>query len=137
MPAFAGPGKGRSLALKRGATNSEVLIAGVRTKAVSINNEDIDVTNDDDDSWRKNLDMPGEKSVEYSCSGVAKDHTLLNEALSTSDVVQSMVLLWTGGDKLQGQFFLSSYQETGQYKEGITFEATFKSQGAVTFTPGP
>lgn len=136
MPAFAGPDKGRALQLKRGTAASEVLIAGVRTKSLSINGEAIDVTNDDDDGWRKMLDMPGELSVEFSCSGVAKNHTLLQEALSNSDRVQSTLLLWTGGGKLQGNFYLASYSETGEYQGGVMFEATFQSQGTVTYTPG-
>ena len=136
MPAFAGPDKGRALLLKRGTAASEVTLAGVRTKSMSINGEPIDVTNDDDAGWRTMLDMPGELSVEFSCSGVAKNHTLLAEALSSTDRVQSTLLLWTGGGKLQGNFFVVSYSETGEYQGGVTFEATFQSQGAVTYTPG-
>lgn len=136
MSAFSGPGKGRGLLIKRGTAASEVTIAGVRTKGLTVNGEAIDVTNDDDDSWRKMLDMPGEQSVEYSCAGVCKDHTLLQESLSSTDRVQSMVLLWTGGDKLQAQFYLANYKETGEYKGAVMFEATFQSQGVVTFTGG-
>jgi TP901-1 family phage major tail protein len=136
MPAFAGPVKGRVVLLKRGTLASEVLVAGVRVKGVSINAEPIDVTNDDSGQWRELLVDAGQVAVTLSLSGVAKNHTLLTESLSTGDRTQSTVLEYPGGGKLQGEFFLASYSENGEYNGAATFEAELQSTGAVVYTPG-
>ena len=136
MPAFAGPVKGRVVLVKRGTLASEVLVAGVRTKGVSINAEPIDVTNDDDAQWATKLVDAGQVAVSISVAGVAKNHTLLAEALAAGDRVQSTVFEYPGGGKIQADFFLASYAENGEYNGAATFEAEFQSTGAVVYTPG-
>jgi len=136
MPAFSGPVKGRVVAMSRGVVASEVLIAGVRTKAVSINGEPIDITNDDSGQWRELLEDAGQVAVNMTVSGVAKNHTLLVESLVVGDRTQSTIFVYTGGGKIAGQFFLASYAETGEYNGAVTFEAELQSHGAVTYTPG-
>lgn len=136
MPAFSGPVKGRSIQVKRGVLSSEVLVAGVRTKSVAIAGEPIDVSNDDSGAWAEKLIDAGQISVTISVAGVAKNHTLLAESLNTTDRDQSTVFLYPGGGVIQGNFFLSSYQENGEYNGAALFEAEFVSNGAVTYTPG-
>lgn len=136
MPAFAGPTRGRSLLVKRGVAAAEVLIASVRTKSLSINGEPIDVSTDDDVAVRKLLQEPGEVTVEISVAGVAKNSTLLQEALNTTDREQSMTFEWPGGDKIAGLFFLGSFSVKGEYKGAAEFEAAFQSSGVITFTAG-
>jgi predicted secreted protein len=137
MPAFAGPAKGRGILVKRGNVGAEVLIASVRTKSLTINGEPIDVTTDDDIAWRKLLLEPGEITVEIKVAGIAKNNTLLQEAINNTDRDQSMTFEFPGGDKLSGAFFLSNYSNSGEYKGAITFEASFASNGAIAFTVGP
>lgn len=136
MPAFAGPAKGRSIAVKRGVGGSEVLIAAVRTKSLSISGEAIDVTNDDDAGIRKLLPEPAEVQVSMSVSGVAKNNTLLQESLSTTDRQQSMTFEFPGGDKISGEFNIITFSINGEYNGAATFEAEFQSAGLVSFTPG-
>jgi predicted secreted protein len=108
----------------------------VRTKGVSINAEPIDVTNDDDAQWATKLVDAGQVAVSISVAGVAKNHTLLAEALAAGDRVQSTVFEYPGGGKIQADFFLASYAENGEYNGAATFEAEFQSTGAVVYTPG-
>ena len=136
MPAFAGPVKGRLILVKRGALASEVAVAAIRTKGVSINAEPIDVTNDDSAQWRELIEDAGQVSVTMSVAGVAKNHTLLIESLAAGDRTQSTVFEYPGGGKIQGLFFLASYAENGEYNGAATFEAEFQSHGPVTYTPG-
>lgn len=128
------PARGRLITVKRGAVPS--LIASVRTKSLAINGEAIDVSTDDDSGWRKLLDQPGEVGVEISVSGVLKDETLIQEAISTTDRVAPTEFGWPGTTpgKLAGDFFLQSFNVTGEYKGAATFEATFVSTGTVAFT---
>lgn len=123
--------RGRSFLLRRSGAN----LAGVRTKAISINGSPIDVTNDDDAGIRKLMDQPGEVTVSITVSGVLMNDTLAQEAMSTSDRVAATQFLRPGSpdNGFSGDFFLASYSENAEYKEAVTFEATFESAGAVTF----
>lgn len=71
---------GRLCRLKKGG----VVIASLRTKSLSINNENIDVTTDDDSGLRTLLDEPGEKSVEISADGLGYQSTLTDYALGST-----------------------------------------------------
>jgi len=128
------PTKGRSVQVKRGASPA-TLVAGVRTKSITINGAPIDITNDDDTGIRKLLDEPGQLEVSISVSGILKNEVLLTESLQTSDRVQPTEFLWPGAvsaGSLSGDFFLASMGITGEYQGAVTFEAAFESAGAVT-----
>jgi predicted secreted protein len=129
------PTKGRSVGVYRGAALT--LVAGVRTKSLSINGSPIDITNDDDAAVRKLLNEPGQIDVSISVAGVLTNETLLQEALDAADRVQATEFRWPGsvtpGD-LAGDFFLATFGITGEYQGHATFEATFESAGTVAFT---
>lgn len=122
---------GRKLLIKRDA----VVIAGVRTKAVAINREAVDITNDDDDGWRGLLAEPGEKQIDLTVGGVVKDDTLRAVAFTDPAVFEDMTLEYPDGGVIAGDFYISAYNESGDYNDAITFEATFQSSGVITYTP--
>jgi TP901-1 family phage major tail protein len=123
--------KGRAIVVKRNG----VAIAGVRTKSVAINAEPIDVTDDDSGGWATKLDAAAEQSVNISVSGIALNYTLLTEAIGDPDAdkVAETTFLYSDGSQIEGQFFLASYTETGEYNGAKTFECEFQSTGAVTY----
>lgn len=110
------------------------LVAGVRTKGVSINRNPIDVTSDDDDGWRKLLEEPGEKQVDLSVSGVTKVDTLKQAAL-TGETLHDVELSYPDGSKIKGDFYLATYSETGPYNDASTFDASLQSSGPIDYTP--
>jgi TP901-1 family phage major tail protein len=129
------PMKGRSVELWRGSALA--LIAGVRTKSITISGEPIDITNDEDAGIRKLMEEPSELSVEIAVSGITKNDVLRVESLSTTDRIKATEFRFPGSvasGKLAGDFYLSSYSESGEYQGAATFEATFLSAGAVTHT---
>lgn len=129
------PAKGRAITVKRGA--GPTLIGGVRTKSMTINGSSIDVTNDDDSGIRKLMDEPGELSVSITVGGIIKSDTLRIESLNSTDRVDATEFGFPGSGtngKIAGQFFLASYTETGEYQGAQTFQATFESAGACTYT---
>lgn len=123
--------RGRSFIVQRNGVN----VAGVRTKSITINGSPIDVTTDDDAGVRALLDQPGQVDVAISVSGILLNDTLAQESLSASDRVALTKFLRSGSpdNGFSGQFFMSSYKETGEYQGAVTFEAEFQSAGAVTF----
>lgn len=129
------PMKGRSVTVKRGAV-TPVLLAGIRTKSFSLNGEAIDISSDDDAGVRKLMQEPGELAMEISVSGIIKDDILRLEALSLTDRTSVTEFTFPGlvAGKIAGDFYISSYTETGEYKGAATFEATFQSAGPLTYT---
>lgn len=139
MPGFTG----RKVIFRWGADDSPLAaLAGVRTKNLSINNEPVDVTNDDSDGWRTLLTEAGEKTVNLSLSGIVIDGGLKEEAMADSDaspqadLVRHVTLTYPDGGVIEGDFFLASYTETGEYNGAATFDCELQSTGAVSFTPG-
>ena len=129
MPAI----KGRSILVHRDG----VLVAGVRTKSISMNGSPIDITNDDDDGVRKVMEEPGQLDVEISVSGVIMNNALRLEGLSRDNRVRATDFIFGTGsptNRFSGDFFMQGYTETGEYQGAATFEATFISAGAVTYS---
>ncbi len=127
--------KGRAVVVQR----NSVVVAGCRTKNLSINGSPIDVTNDDDDGVRKLLSAPGQVEVAISVSGILTSDQLLTEALTTSSRTQTTTFTFPGGfvgspDHLvfSGSFFLASIKLGAEYQGAVTFDAEFQSAGAVT-----
>lgn len=125
--------KGRSFLIKRGA----VTVAGVQTKGVAFAGEPIDITSDDDLGYRTLLGDVGTQSIDLSVEGVTKDSTLRVAAITGGSLMLTDVtLVYTDGGILAGDFFLTSFEETGTYNEAVTFSASLQSSGDWTYTPG-
>lgn len=124
--------RGRAFVVQRAGVN----VAGVRTKSLTINGSPIDVTTDDDAGIRSLLDQPGQVDVSISVSGILLNDVLAQAALSTSDRTDLTKFLRPGSpdNGFSGQFFMTSYKETGEYQGAVTFEAEFQSSGAVTYS---
>lgn len=122
---------GRNLKLKTGST----VIAGVRTKGVSINGEPIDVTTDDDAGYRTLLAEAGQMALDISVDGITKDNEL--RAAMASDTTLTLTgasLEYPNGDTITGTFLLVSLEETGAYNDAVTFTASLQSSGQWTYT---
>lgn len=120
---------GRLVVVKRNA----VAVAGVRTKTITINNEAIDVTSDDDLGWRTLLEAAAVQSVDIAVEGVVRDDILRNSFFNGT-VIDDMTIEWPDGGRVNGNFRVQGYSETGPYNDALTFSCTFASTGAVTYT---
>lgn len=126
--------KGRTMEVWRGAVLAQV--AQVRSKTFSINGEPIDETSDDDDGVRKLMADAAEVTAEISVSGVlAAGHALAAEAENVNGRAINTEFRVGAVEKWAGSFFMTAFTITGEYKGAVTFEATFASAGAVTYTP--
>lgn len=109
-------------------------IAGIREKALSLNGEPIDVTSGEDSGKRTLLTVAAQDEVGISISGVTKSQTLKTDWFA-GNRTRAVVVTYSDGSTLSGNFFLSTYSDTGPYNDAITFEAELVSTGTVTFTP--
>ena len=123
---------GRNLQIKQAAA----VIASVRNKSISFAGEPIDITSDDDAGFRLLLAEEGQKSIDMSVDGLTTDAVLRAQALSGSSLLLTDITIeWPNGDTLAGDFFLSSFEESGAYKDAVTFTASLQSSGAYVYTP--
>ena len=110
-------------------------VAGAQTDELVINREHIDITDKDDEGVRKLLDEIGTISMSMTCSGILKDDTLIDWAADSTDVLNAMSFVITGIGTYAGQFGIASFTQGGNDgAEAATFQATFESAGAITFT---
>jgi len=124
-------GVGRNVILSWGGAG----IAGVKEKTLTLNNEPIDITSDDDAGWRNILAIPGQKQVEIKVSGVTKDRGLMANWFSSA-LTQAVVLTYENGATIAGTFFLSEYSDKGNFKDAVAFDATLMSTGVIVYTAG-
>ena len=118
-----------------------VAVGALRTKTMSIANEAIDVTSDDDAGFRKLLQDPGTKTLDISIEGVVKDiasfNALMALAVSGTDVMENVSLLFPAIGTIAGEFVISGLEIGAPYNEAATFSATLQSAGAYTYTSIP
>jgi TP901-1 family phage major tail protein len=130
---------GRTITVRWGDASPIPTVAGIREKSVTLAGEAVDITNDDSDGWRALLDAAQVNSVEIACSGVVINDDLRTAWFAGADGSGERMapaeFEYSDGGLIAGTFYLQEYTETGNHDDAITFEATFMSNGAVTYTP--
>lgn len=118
-----------------------VPIAALRTKTMTLGNEVVDITSDDDAGFRTLLQDPGTKTLDMSFEGVTKDGVTLNSlitlAMSGSDVLETFSILFPTIGTMAGPFVITSFEIGAPYNEGSTFSASIQSAGTFTWTSIP
>lgn len=118
-----------------------VAVAALRTKTLTMANEPVDITSDDDAGFRKLLQDPGTKTLDISFEGVAKDvpslNALITLATSGTDILDNFSLLFPAIGTIAGEFIVSSFEIGAPYNEAATFSCSLQSAGAYTFVSIP
>ena len=127
MTAFVG----RKALFKKGATT----VAAVRTRSMTLGNEVVDITSDDDNGFRTMLAEPGNKTLDLTVEGVFKDATMLTVAMSASDILEAFSILFPTIGTIAGDFVVTSFEAGAAYNEAGTFSCSLQSSGTFTFTP--
>lgn len=126
---------GRKVRVQVGSGVGAADVAGAQTDELVINREHIDITDKDDAGVRTFLGEIGVISLSMTCSGILKDDTLIDWASDSTDVLKAMSFVITGIGTYAGQFGVASFTQGGNDgAEAATFQATFESAGAITFT---
>jgi predicted secreted protein len=113
---------------------NSVAIAGVRTKTVAIAGEPIDITSDDDLGYRTMLAEAGTYSIDLTVEGVTKDAELRSIILTGGSLLLTDISIeYPDGSSIDGDFFLASVEDSGEYADALTFSASLQSSGAWTF----
>lgn len=116
-----------------------VPIAALRTKTMTLGNEVIDVTSDDDLGFRALLNDPGTKTLDMTFEGITKDEASLNSlitlTMSGADIVENFSILFPTIGTMAGPFAVTSFEVGAPYNEGSTFTCSIQSAGTFTWTP--
>ena len=118
-------------------TGSGAPVIGARTKSISINNEGIDITSDDDSGWQTFLAAdPAQRGLSMSIAGVLKDTALTDLALQDGSLLISEYTLDVDGlFSVVGDFHFGNMSVEAPYNEAVTFTAEVSSSGPLVYTP--
>lgn len=128
--------KGSGFLLKKGTIGSSTVIAGLRTTSITINGETVDVTNKDSAGVRTLLAGAGVTSMSISAEGVFQDDTEV-KAMRTACIAMSLddyVIEYENGDTINGEFQVTSFENSGEYNGELTFSVSLESSGVFTVT---
>lgn len=136
--------KGVNLIVKKGdgATPTEVFtrLAGIRSKSINQNAEQIDITTDDDinasgATFRTYL--PGINDFSVSGSGVAKTAAQFNalQADYLAGAVANYEIELVDYGVWSGAMFIQNLNITGELEGAVTFDLTIRNNEAVDYTP--
>lgn len=140
--------KGRLLLIKIGdgvtPTEAFTTLCGLKSKTLTINNNEIDVTTPDcadpgGPLWTEV--MGGAKRVSVSGNGYFKDEAsearlldVVHTGNASSDSIANFQIIVPDLGTFAGAFFVSSVDFGGEQEDGVTYSLSLASSGEVTFT---
>lgn len=130
---------GKNILVKHDSNGSGVFVTlgGGRTKSMTINGEQINVTDSDSTGLQRELlDGGGVKSMSISYAGVFKagaaEKACIARALSGAIVEHQFI--YPGLGTFEGAFQTTQAQLNGEYNGEAQFSLSFESAGVITFT---
>ena len=134
--------RGRAILLKIGTGASPdvfTAVGGMRSKTITINNQTVDITTDDESPWRTLLSDAGLRSLSMSGSGIFKDDATLNrmEELALNGLFEDFQLVFENGDYFQGPFQVTRFEYAGETSGPQTYALTVESAGPVYLFRAP
>ncbi len=111
-------------------------LAGLRSQRLSLNAEQVDVTNlDSAGGWRELLAGAGVKSASISGSGVFRDAATdarARQIFFDGDMPDFQVIV-PGFGTIEGPFQITSIDYAGSHNGEATYEVSLASAGELTF----
>ena len=132
---------GRAFLLKKGdGATSETFanVGGVRTNALTVNNNPVDISNMSSSGVQEMLPAAGVQSLEIQVDGVVDDDTQFEAVLAASHArtAGNYQLVSGNGDTIQANFVIASLSRNGAHDGAETYSLTLQSNGTITYTPG-
>jgi len=111
-------------------------IGGMRSNKFSLNNNVIDTSNKSSGKWRQILGEAGMSSASITGAGVFTDsdaERLIRE-IAFNGTIKTYQLCFGNGNILEGKFFITHYERTGNYAEEETYAISLESSGKLKYT---
>ena len=132
-----GAQKGKDLLLKIDGGAGFVTVAGLRSRRIAFNAELVDITHAESvGQWRELLAGAGIKRASIAGRGLFKDAStdaLMRQTFFDGTVVNYQIVIPDFGT-VEGPFQITSLEFAGDHNGEVTYELTFESAGALTFT---
>lgn len=130
--------KGRLLLIKVSTGVSPTAyntLMGVRSRTITINAEEVDITDSDNAPYRALLEDAGIRSVSITASGVYKDDQAMHDVVDASLTgrIESYLVQFPNGDTLEGEFQISTSELGGEFNAEQTYSITLASGGQWSF----
>lgn len=131
--------KGKDLLLKLDidGTANFATVAGLRTRAISINSETVDVTHSESAGrWRELLEGAGARHARVTGSGLFKDAAsdAVVRQYAFAGTIRAWQVIVPDLGVIQGPFQITSLEFSGRHDAEVAFELTLESAGELTFT---
>jgi TP901-1 family phage major tail protein len=128
--------KGKNLFLRLLIGSSYTTIAGLQSKSVAINQESVDITTDDDLSWRRLMGGTGLASISISAQGIFKNDAAMNlvNAMAFGGEIGTFQLLFDNGDTIDGSFQVTSFEYSADYTNALVSSVSLESAGLAALT---
>jgi len=113
------------------------VVAGLRTRALRLNAETVDVTNaDSTGAWREILSGVGVRSATITGDGIFTDDTGLEAVRDAfyDQTTRDAKILITGFGTWEGKFKITQLETAADYNGAVTFSMTLESAGVITWT---
>jgi TP901-1 family phage major tail protein len=112
-------------------------VAGLRTRRLAFNTELVDITNAESvNRWRELLDGAGVKRATVSGQGLFTDATTdasMRQSFFDGTIVDYQIVIPDFGT-VAGLFQITDLAFAGVHNGEVTYDVTFESAGALTFT---
>jgi len=131
--------KGRDLLLRIDTDGSGGFsaVAGLRSRAITLNAETVDVTHQESvGQWRELLSGAGIRSARIAGAGIFRDaasDALIRQRFFEGALPVFQVVIPDFGT-LEGPFQISSFELSGRHDGELTFDLALESAGEITFT---
>ena len=128
--------KGNAVLIKIAVSGTQTTVGGLRSSTITLNEEMVDATNKDSAGERVLLPAAGIKSATIAGSGVftdANSETTMRTAFGGSALVAATFIIPDLGT-YAGNFQITTLSYAGEYNGEATYDLTFESGGAVTFS---
>ena len=132
------PQAGRKFLIKTKMDGGEeyIVIAGMRSNSFTQQQEPVDVSTKDSDTWRYLLAGAGTRTGNVSGSGVfygTASEALLRSRFGTETHHEYQIVV-PGYGVYQGKYMIESIEEAGEYNGEMTYSVSLSSDGEITFT---
>ena len=130
-------GKDMLLKLDQTGSGSFLTVAGLRTRSLSFNAAQVDVTDAESAGrWRELLEGAGVKRASLSGAGIFKDQTSDAEirSLFFAGTIRAWQLVIPDFGIVEGLFQIVSLDFSADHAGEVTFDIGLESAGSLTFT---
>ncbi len=127
---------GKDFLLKVAVAGVQTTLGGLQAKSMTINNEEIDITNHGSNQWKEVLDGAGVRSLAVSGSGVHDDSaplkTVEDAAFDGTLLTFQLIDVATGGKSYTFSAKVTSFEHSGEHNAAHTYSISIVSSGEVT-----